>query len=82
MPEMIEDALSLMLAGMGTVFFFLAVLVISIVVVSKLVQVLSTPKEGNRVKAPVAANQLEHYQRIAAVAAAAFAQHQQQNSKN
>ncbi len=82
MPQIIADALSLMLAGMGTVFFFLLLSVLVITITSRLVQIFSSAKEGDRLKAPVSTGFIVNEQKIAAVAAIAFAQRQQHSTKN
>lgn len=82
MPQLIEDALSLMLAGMGTVFFFLLLLILAISISARLIQIFSSAKEGDRLKASVASGFTAEQQKIAAVAAVAFAQSRQHSLKN
>ena len=62
--ELINEGLTLMLAGMGTVFVFLTMLVIVMTLMSRLVMrfqpVLDTPDAGDDEVAAIAAAITEH----------------------
>ena len=64
--ELLQEGLVLMLAGMGTVFVFLTVLVIAMSVMSRFVMSLSSrtqPVEGDEEVAAVAAAIRKHRQK-------------------